>query len=245
MAVDVVADGHDELFEILEDSTPDAVFGQVAEEALDHVQPRGRGGREVHVEALVASHPALHALMFMGRVVVADDVDLLLACYGLVDQAQELEPLVMTVALLAQVVDLAGGGVERGKTTDIGIFIASILVLVANQNVRRQMPYKGGALIAPLAPARRYRQYPCRAAAWERRLDQGPSKVRSIPCFENPSGQQRALPSRRQDECDTHPHRPKDEEKYRSEQLHLFAGNDRVMFLCHERSEWSCSRSLS
>ena len=32
---------------------------------------------------------------------------------------------------------------------------------------------------------------------------------------------------------------------YRSEQLHLFAGNDRVMFLCHERSEWSCSRSLS
>ncbi len=40
VAVDVVTDGHNELFEILEDSAPNAFFGQVAEEALDHVQPR-------------------------------------------------------------------------------------------------------------------------------------------------------------------------------------------------------------
>ena len=37
--VDVFADGHDELFEILEDAAPDAVLGQVAEEAFDHVEP--------------------------------------------------------------------------------------------------------------------------------------------------------------------------------------------------------------
>jgi len=126
VAVDVVADGHDELFEILEDSAPNAVFGQVAEEALDHVQPRSRSWREVHVEAFMASHPALHPFMFVGCVIVADDVDLLFARDGLVDQAQELQPLVMTVALLAQVVDLAGGGVESGEQH--GCAIALVIV---------------------------------------------------------------------------------------------------------------------
>lgn len=53
VAVDVISDGHDELFEVAEYSTADAFFGQIAEETLDHVQPRGRGRREVHVEALV------------------------------------------------------------------------------------------------------------------------------------------------------------------------------------------------
>ena len=101
VAVDVVADGHDEVFKILKDSTPDAIFGQVAEEALDHVQPRCRSGRKMHVEVLVASHPALHTFVFVGRIVVADDVDLLFARHGLIGQAQKLQPFVMTVALLA------------------------------------------------------------------------------------------------------------------------------------------------
>jgi len=36
-AVYVVANGHDELFEVAEDTAPHAAFGQIAEEALDHV----------------------------------------------------------------------------------------------------------------------------------------------------------------------------------------------------------------
>lgn len=39
VAVDVVANGHDELFEVAEDTAPDAAFGQIAEEAFDRVQP--------------------------------------------------------------------------------------------------------------------------------------------------------------------------------------------------------------
>jgi len=39
MAVDILADGDDELFEILEDASPQAVLGDVAEEPLDHVEP--------------------------------------------------------------------------------------------------------------------------------------------------------------------------------------------------------------
>ena len=38
--VDVVADGHDELFRILEGAAADTVLGQVAEETLDHAATR-------------------------------------------------------------------------------------------------------------------------------------------------------------------------------------------------------------
>src|ERR1035441_1529819 len=53
--------------------------------------------------------------MFVGRVVIADQIYFLVCGYGLIDQAQELEPLLMAVLLLAQAVDLAIGGVERGE----------------------------------------------------------------------------------------------------------------------------------
>ena len=39
--VDVFADGGDELFEVLEGASADALVGQVAEEAFDHVEPGG------------------------------------------------------------------------------------------------------------------------------------------------------------------------------------------------------------
>jgi len=38
--VDVVPDGGDGLFEILEDATPYSVVSYIAEEALHHVEPR-------------------------------------------------------------------------------------------------------------------------------------------------------------------------------------------------------------
>jgi hypothetical protein len=37
--VDIVADSHDQLFQILEDSAPDAVMHDVAEETFHHVEP--------------------------------------------------------------------------------------------------------------------------------------------------------------------------------------------------------------
>ncbi len=39
VVVDVVADGGDQLLQILEDAAPNLVGGQVAEESLDHVEP--------------------------------------------------------------------------------------------------------------------------------------------------------------------------------------------------------------
>ena len=38
VSVDVFSDGDDQLFEVLEDAGPNAVLGDVAEEAFDHVE---------------------------------------------------------------------------------------------------------------------------------------------------------------------------------------------------------------
>ena len=75
--VDVVADGGDQLLQVLENAAADLVCSQVAKEAFDHIEPRGRSGGKADVESLMALEPALHTGMFVGRVVVADEVDLL------------------------------------------------------------------------------------------------------------------------------------------------------------------------
>ena len=100
VSVDVVSDGGDELFEVLEDAAPELVLGQVAEEAFDHVEPTGRGRREANVETFVGFQPSFDSGMFVGRVVVADQVDFLAGRYRFIDHAQELEPFLMSVFLL-------------------------------------------------------------------------------------------------------------------------------------------------
>src|SRR6266700_8291890 len=59
--------------------------------------------------------PALHFGMFMGGVVIADQVQLPGGGEGLVDAAEKLEPLLVPMALLAQAKDLAVGRIQRGK----------------------------------------------------------------------------------------------------------------------------------
>src|SRR5512141_2560837 len=74
VAVDVTADRHDQFFQITKYTAPQSVLREVAEEALYHVEPRGTGRREVHVEPWMACEPALNLGMLVGRVVIADQV---------------------------------------------------------------------------------------------------------------------------------------------------------------------------
>jgi len=53
------------------------------------------------MEPLMLFQPALNLFMLVGRVVVADQVDFLFGGNGLIDLAQKLQPLLMTVFLLA------------------------------------------------------------------------------------------------------------------------------------------------
>jgi hypothetical protein len=71
--------GKDALFESFnagEDSAPELIFGLVAKESFDHVEPAAAGRREVKMKALVALSPALHRRVFMGRIVIDDQVEL-------------------------------------------------------------------------------------------------------------------------------------------------------------------------
>ena len=65
--------------------------------------------------------PALNSLMLVGRVVVTDQIDFLIGGNGLIDHAQELQPLLMAVFLLTQTEDLAVGDNEQPRRKRRGI----------------------------------------------------------------------------------------------------------------------------
>jgi hypothetical protein len=63
----------------------------------------------------VPRQPALDARMFVGSVVVADQVQREMRRHPLVEQAQKLEPFLVPVALLAKAIDFAVGRIHRDE----------------------------------------------------------------------------------------------------------------------------------
>jgi hypothetical protein len=61
----------------VEDTALQSIRAQGAKEALDHVQPRSRRGREVDVKARMVGQPLLDVLMLVRGVVVTDQMELL------------------------------------------------------------------------------------------------------------------------------------------------------------------------
>src|SRR4029079_7091450 len=99
----------------VEDATLETPLGQLGEEALDCVEPRARGWREVECEALMAVEPGTHLGVFVSGVVVEDDVDGL-ACRHLgVDGIEKADELLVAVALHVAANDGAVEHVEGGK----------------------------------------------------------------------------------------------------------------------------------
>src|ERR1700752_1055472 len=89
--------------------------GEVAEEALDQIHPGGRGRRVMHVKAGVAIEPSGDRGMFMGGVIVGDDVDGEIARGLVIDGFEKGQPLLMAVAWRQTGDQLALEIVERGK----------------------------------------------------------------------------------------------------------------------------------
>jgi hypothetical protein len=75
--IDVVADGHDQFFDITKDAAAEPVLGKIAEEAFHHVEPGTTGRCEVCVEPCMVRQPLLNPGIFVGRIVVHDQVDFL------------------------------------------------------------------------------------------------------------------------------------------------------------------------
>src|SRR5271166_1698200 len=99
--VEVLVDGSFELWNGGEDAASDAFLGDQAEEALDLIEPRGRGGREVQVKARVLGQPCLNVGMLVRSVVVEDEVEIPFLRRLPVDGPQKSHGLLMEVGLHA------------------------------------------------------------------------------------------------------------------------------------------------
>jgi len=109
----VFIDCADQLGHAREHATTQALHRDVAKGALHHVQPRGRSGREMHVKMWPFGEPLLHGRMLVGGLIVDDQMQLFLGRRLALDLPQKLQPLYMTVTLLALSDDLVIQYVER------------------------------------------------------------------------------------------------------------------------------------
>ena len=113
--VQVVFDGGDEFVDASEDTAAKALLGQHAEPAFDEVEPGGTSGSEVQLEARVGEEPLADRFMFVGGIVVKDDVQGEMGREGAMDAAQELKKFLMPMTAVALSDDLAGEHVQGGK----------------------------------------------------------------------------------------------------------------------------------
>lgn len=112
---EVDVNGGDQLGNTAKAAIADDVVGQLPEEALNQVKPRGAGGREVNMHTRVLLDPRPHHRMLVGRVVVDDQVQVqLLGCLPM-ELLQESQPLDMGVLHRRGAEDPAIEVIEGGK----------------------------------------------------------------------------------------------------------------------------------
>lgn len=120
VALDEEADVGDEISNASEGATADCLLRDDVEPDLDLVEPRRVSRREVDVEARSCSEPSSHLVVFVGRVVVDDQMHVELLGDSLVDATQELQELLMAMALFAVRHDAPRrniqGREQRGRT---------------------------------------------------------------------------------------------------------------------------------
>src|SRR4051794_11006110 len=104
---DEAVDGGLEFNNASKDTTLQSLLGKFGEEALNSVEPRARGRREVEGETRVPVEPLAYLRMLMGGVVVEDDVHELSGGHLCLDSIQEADELLVTMALHAAANDLA------------------------------------------------------------------------------------------------------------------------------------------
>lgn len=90
--------GDVEIVDGAEDAALQPSSGELGEEALDGIEPGARGRGEVEDEPRVAAEPRPDLRMFVGGVIVEDDMDDLADRHGGLDSVQEPDELLVPVA---------------------------------------------------------------------------------------------------------------------------------------------------
>ena len=96
---DVFLDGGVGFGDTAEYAMAETTCGDIAKEALDHVQPGSRGRRKVNCKARVFLQPFFHLGMFVRGVVIADQVQRFVF-QGFPINLAQIQPFSMTVTLL-------------------------------------------------------------------------------------------------------------------------------------------------
>src|SRR3974390_3289566 len=110
-------DGGLEIDNRAEGTAFEAAFGQFGEEALDRIEPRGRGRGVMEDKAVVSVEPGANLGVLVRGVVVEDDMDDLAGGDVGFDRIEEANELLMAVALHAAADDTAFQDVCGGENT--------------------------------------------------------------------------------------------------------------------------------
>ena len=84
------------------DAASELLVGERGKPALDQVDPRGSGRREMHVNARMPSQPPMDPRRLVGAVVVEDQVDVERGRHSRLDRVEELTELDRAVRLHGQ-----------------------------------------------------------------------------------------------------------------------------------------------
>ena len=118
MVIQVFEDGFLECHDAAERAASDPFLGNFRKESFDLVESRSTGGREMHLEARPLGEPVFDTRGFVGRVVVHHQMDFDSRFCGdrLVDQVQELEELLLPMALVTAADHMTGGHILTRQT---------------------------------------------------------------------------------------------------------------------------------
>lgn len=126
VGVDVLSDGTGDIAHALKNPAPEAVNREIAEEAFDHVKPRGTCRCEMDMESRIPLEPSFDLFVLMGGIVVANDMDVLFLGNIAADQVEEANPFLVAVLFHTGADDLATERIHRGEQR--GCSIAFVVV---------------------------------------------------------------------------------------------------------------------
>ena len=110
--LEVVLDGGDEFADTAKHPAAETFLRELTEPALDEIEPGCAGRGEVKIETRMGRQPGPHGRMFMGAVVVQNEVEVQATGKGAVELAKKLQNRLMPMPPVALADDLTGQHVQ-------------------------------------------------------------------------------------------------------------------------------------
>jgi hypothetical protein len=135
---EIVVNGVDEFFDGIEAAPSYRLVGDFGEEPLHQIEPRARGGHEVHLKSRMLLQPSSYVRMFVGSVVIENDVQIqVLRSLG-VDLFQKAQELRVLVSLLARANHLSGEHVQSREESGGTVSLVVVGYRLAASLLHRQ-----------------------------------------------------------------------------------------------------------